>query len=509
MAQAGKTAFAIQAPAPATSSTDTHVTPLSTMVSQEMVSSGSTNAATVETQLKTQLGITTNLLKYDYKATSSTANTTAAALAVAIANAISAAQTSLASSDAFKTALGTTDSATIRAAAAQGAINLVMKNVMPNMIDKDTGGLSSTVSTASAIEAATAVASSSTSKMAVQANAPKAENGSLQAFIDGIVIGSEDSGEYTNASGTVTKYTKSLNVEFIKADTSALLSTTVRKVLINGQWYSRYNSGKSYYLTTKGWFQEQDDLPGGVIGDCVGGKQTTEGPTMKICITKYDYSGKKVSSLLKDPCKDNSGNSIANCNSDTLFPAKTYSYSATITYPEESFKAWISTDWNGYGDGFNPKQTTLTGWLTAAKDNNVIQWIGNDCNVGFKVQSYDATTKTGVLSFADYSKYTCSTAYQNNANVTFSATTKFSFKERNGVQVLIYQVPMLYTKLNPDDGGQWQLFVERNNKIWNGEYLPTSYSRVFGLDGSTKLGNKNLLNTYLTMVGAPAFPYPQ
>ena len=131
LAQAGKTAFTLQAPAPAVSSTDIHVTPLSTMVSQEMVQSGSTNAATVEAQLKTQLGISTNLLKYDFKATTSTANTNAAALAVAITNAIAAAQTSLASSDAFKTALGTTDATTIKAAAAQGAINLVMKNVLP------------------------------------------------------------------------------------------------------------------------------------------------------------------------------------------------------------------------------------------------------------------------------------------------------------------------------------------------------------------------------------------
>jgi hypothetical protein len=54
------------------------------LVNQEMVSSGSTNAATVETQLKTQLGITSNLLNYDFKASTSTANTNAAALAGAI-----------------------------------------------------------------------------------------------------------------------------------------------------------------------------------------------------------------------------------------------------------------------------------------------------------------------------------------------------------------------------------------------------------------------------------------
>jgi hypothetical protein len=508
LTQAGKTAFTLKAPAPTTSSTDTHVTPLSTIVSQEMISTGSNNVASVEAQLKTQLGIN-NLLNYDFKASNSTANTNAAALAVAITNAISAAQASLAGSDAFKTAMGTTNAATIKAAAAQGAINLVMKNVLPQMIDKETGSLSSTVTSASAMEAAAAAASSNIQKIAITAKAPKAENASLQAFLDGIVIGGDDHGQYTNASGNLITYTNALNVEFIQADSTALLSRSVKKVLVNGRWYSRLNSGQEYYLTKDGWYRQEDNLPGGTLEDCVGGKETTNGPTIKICLTKYDYSGKKVSSLLKDACKDDNGNPIANCNEDTLFPANTYSYSAKFSYLEETFKVWVSSTWNGYGDGFNPRQTTLTGWITAAMNGSVVQWIGNNCNVGFKVQSYDATTKTGVLSFGDYSRYTCNNAHQNNSNVTFSATSKFSFKERNGVQILVYQVPMLYKKLNPDDGAQWQLFVEKDNNIQSGQYYPTSYSGVIGLDGSTKLGNKNLLDTYLSMIGAAAFPYPQ
>jgi hypothetical protein len=261
-------------------------------------------------------------------------------------------------------------------------------------------------------------------------------------------------------------------------------------------------------LTTEGWFPYKEDLPGEIIGDCVGGKETIKGPTAKICLTKRDYSGKKVSSLLTDPCKDNGGNLINNCNPETVFPANTYSYTAALSYAEESFRAWTSSEWNGYGDGLNPKQTTLNGWLTASRNGNIVYWNGKDCNFGFKVQSYNSSTKSGVLSFADYSKYNCSNAY--NANVNFSETAKFSIKERNSVQVLVYQVPMLYKKLNPsDESANWKIFVEKDNKIWQGDYYPANSIREFGVDGSSKLGNKNLLNTYLTMIGAPAFPYPQ
>jgi hypothetical protein len=516
LAQAGKTAFTLQAPAPATSSTSTHVTPLSTIVSQEMISSGSTNAAAVETQLKTQLGITSNLLNYDFKASTSTANTNAAALAVAITQAISAAQTSLAGSDAFKTALGTTDTATIKAAAAQGAINLVMKNVLPQMIDKDTGGLSSTVSTASAMEAATAVATSNTSKMAVQAKAPKAENGALQAFLDGIVIGGNDSsGDYYNESGVRVNgnwsgYTNALQVEFLKVKADMQTSSEVRKVLVNNKWYTKYDSGGNYFLTSSGWLAEAKDLPGAPIGDCVGGLLTSKGPTQKICMTKYDYSGKKVSSLLKDACKDNSGNSISGCSEDTVFPANTYSYTATISYDEESYKMWVDTTWGGYGSVLNPAQTTLSGFLSNMISTNNTVYIGNSCNVSVKVKSFNSSTMSGEFSFADASNYTCSNVYLNDSKLDYSKhTAAFSLKERAGSKMVVFKVPMIYVKNNPNDSSVWRLFGEYNNGIWAGNYFPTGYSQTFGLDGSMKIGNKNLLNTYLTMVGAPAFPYPQ
>ena len=509
LAQAGKTAFTLQAPAPTTSSTEVHVTPLSTIVSQEMVSTGSTNAASVETQLKTQLGISSNLLNYDFKASTSTANTNAAALAVAITQAISAAQTSLAGSDAFKTALGTTDAATIKAAAGQGAINLVMKNVLPQMIDKDTGGLSGTVSTSSVMEAASSVAAASTTKMAVKANAPKAENVTFETFIDGVVIGGTESGQYLNSSGTPTSFSNLLKIGFFKVNPTTKAFAEIEKVLVNNQWVSRYDGGGTFFLTSKGWIAQDLSLPGAPIGDCAGGPETSEGPITKICVTKYDYSGKKVSSLIKDPCNDNDGKNIVGCNPNTVFPANTNSYAANVSYNEETFKLWVSSTWDGYGNGMNPPQTTLSGYLSFMKANDMVSWIGQDCNVGFKVKSFDPTTFSGELSFGDYSKYDCTNAYQNTSKVVFSSTSKFTPKERNGIKAIVYQVPMLYTKINPNDGSKWKLFSAHENKIRDGDYYPLNDSVTYGIDGTSKLGNKNLLNTYLTMIGAPAFPYPQ
>jgi hypothetical protein len=75
--------------------------------------------------------------------------------------------------------------------------------------------------------------------------------------------------------------------------------------------------------------------------------------------------------------------------------------------------------------------------------------------------------------------------------------------------MVVFKVPMIYVKNNPNDSSVWRLFGEYNNGIWDGTYFPTGYSQTYGLDGSSKIGNKNLLNTYLNMIGAPAYPYPQ
>jgi hypothetical protein len=54
LAQAGKAACTLMAPAPAGSANNVTVTPLSTLVSNQMKRTGATDAASVESQLKSQ-----------------------------------------------------------------------------------------------------------------------------------------------------------------------------------------------------------------------------------------------------------------------------------------------------------------------------------------------------------------------------------------------------------------------------------------------------------------------
>ena len=189
IAQAGKTAFTLMAPAPVAGATNTHVTPLTTLVSQQMTQSGITDAKVAETQVKEKFGITTPLLNNDFKAAASVANTNSAELAVAITNAISAAQSSLSTSAAFQTAVGTTDKVKVQAAAQQAAVNLVAKTVAPSIVDKETGTLNKSVNSSTVIASTQTVAASSATKLAIESTAPKAVSTTLQAFLDGVIMG--------------------------------------------------------------------------------------------------------------------------------------------------------------------------------------------------------------------------------------------------------------------------------------------------------------------------------
>ena len=517
IAQAGKTAFTLMAPAPVAGATNTHVTPLTTLVSQQMTQSGITDAKVAETQVKEKFGITTPLLNNDFKAAASVANTNSAELAVAITNAISAAQSSLSTSAAFQTAVGTTDKVKVQAAAQQAAVNLVAKTVAPSIVDKETGTLNKSVNSSTVIASTQTVAASSATKLAIESTAPKAVSTTLQAFLDGVIMGTgEGKGDYIDASGkrvngNWTGYTNALQVNYIKGDIKTMTSTEKQLVLIGDKWLQQYQDGANYFLTTKGWVIENLNLPGVPNGECINSPITAFGPTEIICLTQFDYSGKKVSSLLTDPCTDNNGKVFPGCDVNTVFPASTYAYRANLSYDQEAYKVWVSTTWNGYGDGMNPKQTTVEGWIKASLDAKTTHAIGEQCNTTLNIATYDQTAGTGTIRFFDMSDFAkdCNTVFSNLGKAKSTEIKSFKVSKVNGETVMLYQTPLIFKKNNPDDGRSQGngLFAAYNGKIFDGENFVRGSSRQFGQDGKFKIGNKTLLDTYLKMTGLPAYPY--
>jgi len=215
-----------------------------------------------------------------------------------------------------------------------------------------------------------------------------------------------------------------------------------------------------------------------------------------------------VSSLISDPCTDTNGKTFTGCDVSTIFPASTYAYRLNMSFDQETFKIWVGT-WNGYGDD---KQTsTIDSWLTSSLVPNFTQSIGDQCNTTFNIVTYDKVAQTGTIKFSDMSDFKdCNTVFSNLSKAKSTEVKKFKLKSVNGETVMVHEIPLMYVKNNPNDTrGRigYGLFGAYKGRILDGEYWPVGSQQVIGLDGNQKIGNKNLLDTYLKMTGQSAFPY--
>jgi hypothetical protein len=235
LAQAGKSAFTLMAPAPTSSSTETHVTPLSTLVSAQMLNSGTSSANAAASLVLTNLGMsqTTDLLNTDYVAAG---NTSQHALAQVVASAIGAAQTSIANDSTFKA-----DASGGVAQAGLVAIQYVIPSVTSSLVDNSTGSLksslgSTTAAISTATSTATSLASSSAASLAATTNLPATQSTlTLQSVLTtGFIVAQADKGnQYIDSNGNVQTYnTTQLQASYSSYNGSNF--TSKQKVLIGG-----------------------------------------------------------------------------------------------------------------------------------------------------------------------------------------------------------------------------------------------------------------------------------
>ena len=523
LAQAGKAPFAMMAPAPDQSAKNIHVTPLTTLVSYEMKRSGLTDAGQAEQAVKAQLGLSIGLVGNDYKAMVNATNAQTAALASTMAKALGEAQSALLGNTAFTTVFDSGSPATLQAAAQQAAAQVMSRHIAPQIIDHATGGLVTTVNVSNVLQSTNSVASGLATQLAFDVKLPLSQSATIDAFLQGVVMFAYDtSGDYINASGTRVNgnwsgYSNALSVDSFKVNSTQMTLDSQRKVLVSGQWLTRYDDGPDYFLTNSGWTQSYTAPTGATEGDCTVSTQAPNGPIQRICLTRHDFSGRSLTSLISDPCTDSGGAAIAGCTPNLIFPANSYAYSATLSYDRETFRLWVSSSWAGYGSGLNPVQNTLEGYVNFLLTSGVRQAFGGGtCNVGFRVASYDATTKTGVFQFASLAgQGSCSASYsylstmvptQFSESMPFRIWTPFS----GAVPVLTFQMPLVFKRNNPYDSQINGIFSVHDGKIYMGEYWPVGQSLSLGVNPSVSaphIGSRPLFETYMSAIHAPTFPY--
>jgi hypothetical protein len=523
IAEAGKEAFNLAAPA----AKPEVVTPLTTLVTHAMVADTTIKSDTAglkkaEDIVKANTGLTMTMLGNNFvDKNDKDAQNVAKVIAVALGDVAKEVKTSLDSKKQTDSELAKTITTESAQKTIQAQVVKTVSTQIASAVDVD-GKLTKSVEISiSENKQATGAAVSGQLNNIIVGTKTGASTVSdaKQIFLKGIIIANNENG--TLKDGT-TRFKDNLQVEYLQGDSVAKTYQNNRRILYTGNskasWEEKYAWGKEYVLSKNNeWIYSPEIGEKPVNGDIVFDQNCMTFKTdvdkvdadEQVCFTQKDLSGKKIIDILADFCNSDTLKTFPKCNKDAVFKSGSLAYDITFGVTSDRYRNQVNFTWDGYNTTNNLK--TVSAFIDATSKDN--QWLGNDCNTGFKVKSYNADTKKGIMQWSDASKYTCDNAYK----VPFTSVeeTAFEVKMVGKIEMLILDISNIFNKNNENDGiGQKFIFnymsdaaVGRSG-IYKGELTLKNTKQQINFNGNVNVGTKETLDSYLDGLGMSTYPYP-
>lgn len=527
LAEAGKEAFNLAAPAAKPEA----VTPLTTLVTHAMLADTSIKSdeagfKKAEDIVKASTGIQVALLSNNFVAKpDTTAQDLAKVITVALGDVAKEVKADLEIKKSADVTLAATSATTNGQKTLEQNIVKAVSSQIATAVAAD-GTLAKTVTQTIAENKTntTSVVSGQINNIivATKTGATTGVSDAKGIFAKGFVIASNDNGTLKDGK---TIFKDNLNVAFLKGDPTTKTAFGAEKVLyINPSntpsWENRYDWGRKYVLSKTGeWIYDPDLVKGqgATNGDitfdqnCATLKADVDKVDANevICFTQKDISGKKIADLIDGFCQDAALKAFPKCNKAAVFADGSIAYDITFSVTNDRYSNEISYDWDGYATTGNKK--TIAAFINYSMTNE--SWMGNDCNTRFKIKSYDDATKMGVMSWGDDAKFSCNDAYKQ----AFKSVeeTSFEVKMVGSVEMLILDVANIFKKNNVGEGlGQKFIFnymfdaTLNKGGIYKGEVTLKNTKKQIEFNGDTKLGTKEVLDSYLKAIGMSAYPFP-
>jgi hypothetical protein len=506
------------------------ITPLTTMVATEKITRGLT-LDEAESSVRATLNMSSSqkVLGYDFVAAND-------------AKTLEVAQIITASMAAVNDQLNATSLNPRQIALA--TVREVTTSVVPNVISSDGSSRIQVAANSSQADLLSQVESSTRVEGRIQqivaGSAIDSKVVSIeQVFKDGFVVASNDSGDYIDENGQrvgfYSGYNNKLDVEYIvlNENKNEKPISSIRKVWLEekSSWFHRFShdDDKNSWIFINGKWEsvpeadllDRTDLRfdrNCMVVPFKPGADLAE----RFCITEKDVSGQLVSTYLK---------LADNVSPSTKFPSGSKGYDLTFSGDEDMYEIWGPSDnWTGYsfeGKSWEQPQNnkpTIALFISKLKKDN--QWVGSNCNVGFKVKSFDEQAKTGVMQWAENPSKSCSGG-GGNPDFMKAEETSFEITTVGGKELLVVNYANLYRVLNPGDGvAGKKIFGVVTNKlkidglsdetvdvqgIYSGEFFPKGTSVTFNFNGDTNLNiqlvNRTLFDAALEAAGIKAFDY--
>ena len=248
----------------------------------------------------------------------------------------------------------------------------------------------------------------------------------------------------------------------------------------------------------------------------------TDVPTEEFCFVRKDVSGKQIKDIVPDLCSDGEDIEVG-CNEFAELPSGSYVYDATVTTPENdlggSYVLWGSNGtWEGYLP-FSPNDDqTIQGFIDVfLADPNRVAFKGNDCNTAFRIKSYDIEDSSGSIEWADASDGNCSGGFVW-ADGDTTETLPFTVEEVGSEIILKTTSPVVLRVNNPDERDPYLIFgqapsgIRDEVGIYSGSFTPSGFKLTYAFTGNLDysiFASRVFVDFVLEQSGAPEFPYEE
>ena len=501
------------------------VTPLTTLVSQEVLSSGNElTSEEAEEAVKVSLGFSeeTSLLDNDFVENEQTELQTVAEV---IAVALAVTKETLEGSDI---AQDLTPEEITKASLS------TVKNSVSTIVVNGTAAVTKE-------EAATSTATVVSGQVQNIVTATKSGDGEVVSLLDAFVAGdtvilyegeylaidANNNGEWDEAEEPLDYYDYLvLELLYFPEATENTLVNLDDDLKIgvlddeSGEWrrsFDPYGSNSKYLIDNVWKSQEEVDSGGKIEKNCVT-FYIADTPMESYCFVRKDLSGLTVNEAVPRICEKDDGSAVAGCDVNAELPSGSYVYDLTLSVAENANGGnyeLFGGDWTGYvGDG---GEQTIDGFIAAHSSLNT-SYVGDNCNTAFRVGSYDADSGSGVMQWGDNSN-----SNENNCNgFDFDAVGEESLEETNfeivtfgDTKIFKTLTPKLYRANNADGSEPYIIFAATTNTggddvIFQGRFTPSNTKVSLPFTGNTEnavFASRTAVDFLFVQAGIPAFPY--
>lgn len=247
-------------------------------------------------------------------------------------------------------------------------------------------------------------------------------------------------------------------------------------------------------------------------------------PSREFCFVRKDVSGKQIRDIVPNYCSDGEDGVVEGCDEYTDLPSGSFVYDATLTVAENDYGGvytlWGSNGWSGYLDPAYHDDQTIQGFIDVfLADPNRYAFRGDDCNTAFRIKSYATEDRSGLIEWADASDGNCSSGGFVWADGDTTETLPFTVEEVGSEIILKTKSPAVLRVNNPDERDPYLIFGtasnglgQDENGVYGGSFTPSGFKLTYAFTGNleyTIFASRVFVDFMLEQGGAPAFPYEE